>query len=115
MGAVTAQVGGDAGVVAGYGRKLMVLSDLDDLDELRRWVPQWRSDGIDAVAFVGARSSQLFDRFIDVCVMLDLDAENGEHRFILGSWFADADEAMELLASLEGSADSPVCVLHAPA
>lgn len=44
--------------------------------------------------------------------MLDLD---GEGRFILGSWFADADAAMELLASLDGSADSPVCVLHAPA
>ncbi|SDZ27185.1 hypothetical protein SAMN04487939_12918 [Lysobacter sp. yr284] len=107
--------GGDAGgarVVGACERKLMVLSDLDDIDELWRWVPQWRSDGVDAVAFVGARSSQLFDRFIDVCAMLDLD---GEGRFILGSWFADADAAMELLASLDGSADSPVCVLHAPA
>lgn len=98
-----------------YQRKMMVLSDRAHHDELWTWVPQWLGDGVDFVAFVGERSSSLFDRFIDVCVVQALDDGCDEPYFIFASWFANTEDAMELILNMSGGADSPVCVLHAPA
>ena len=98
-----------------YQRKMMVLSDRAHHDELWTWVPQWLDGGVDFVAFVGERSSQLFDSFVDVCVLQALDDGRDEPYFILAGWVDTVEDAMELLSGLHGDADSPVCVLHAPA
>jgi len=106
---------GDDDRPASCERKMMVLSDRADHDELWAWVPQWLGDGVDFVAFVGARSSQLFDSFVEVCVLQALDDGRDEPYFILAGWCATVEEAMALLSGLHGGADSPVCVLQAPA
>lgn len=106
--------GVDDGPASGE-RKMMVLSDRAHHDELWTWVPQWLRDGVDFVAFVGERSSSLFDSFIDVCVLQALDDGCDEPYFIFASWFATVEDATEYFSCLRGGAESPVCVLHAAA
>lgn len=94
---------------------MLVRSDRAHLDELRTWVPQWLADEVDFVAFVGERSSSLFDSFIDVCVLQALDDGRDEPYFILASWFATTEDAMEFMSVLRGGEEFPACQLHAAA
>lgn len=98
-----------------YRRRMLVLSDRAHLDELWTWVPQWLADEVDFVAFVGERSSALFDSFIDVCVLQALDDGRDEPYFIFASWFAATEDVMEFLSELRGGDGYPVCLLHAAA